>query len=77
MRTDTERLDWLGKQYGTNLVNDDVGRWAVSDMGMQEVPPDGGFTEVTGIHSIVGPEQWQPSIREAIDAYMDTNGGQL
>lgn len=74
-RTDAERLDYLGKQYGANLVNDDAGRWAVSDSGMQEVPPRGGFKETTGIHSIVHPEQWKKTIRQAIDAYMDADPG--
>jgi hypothetical protein len=69
--TDTERLDWLEKQQGLNLVSDDDGLWAVSTSGTQPAPhgqdsgpwPPEDFATV----SFVDRDQWRPSIREAID----------
>lgn len=72
--TDTERLDFLEKSSGLNLVNDDAGRWAVSDSGMQPVPPDGGFKDLVDITCLVDPEYWKPTIREAIDFYVSQQG---
>lgn len=64
---DTELLDWLAAQSGVNLVSDDDGRWAISDMGVQEVPlGDHGFTELVSIVSLVPPEHWCDDIREAL-----------
>lgn len=67
---DTARLDWLEKECGSNLINDDAGRWQVSTSGFQPVPPEGGFTEDVSITSIAFHEDWKPTIREAIDAAM-------
>jgi hypothetical protein len=74
MFTDTQRLDWLGKHEGVNLVSDDGGRWAVSDMGFQQVPEEGGFKELVTIGSMVQPEDWRPTIREALDAAILAEG---
>jgi hypothetical protein len=63
-----ELVDWLQGECGSNLISDDAGRWAVSSMGMQPVPPDGGFTDTVCISSIVTADEWRPTIREAIDA---------
>ena len=67
---DSAMLDWLEPQQGVNLVSDDAGKWAVSDSGVQECPPEGGFTTPTAITSFVDPEDWKPTIREAIRAAM-------
>jgi len=68
--TDTQRLDWMGKQCGSNLVSDDAGRWAVSDCGVQPIPQPGGFRETVDIVALVEPHQWKRTIREALDAAM-------
>lgn len=65
---DSELLDWLGTEYGSNLISDDRGKWALSTTGMQPVPPEGGFDEPVNIVSIVFPEEWHASPRDAIRA---------
>lgn len=66
---DTERLDWLSKLDGAALINDDFGRWAVSMMGMQQIP-DGIEDHAVDLQTafFVKAEEWHPTIREAIDA---------
>ena len=68
--TDTELIDFLNSQQGVNLISDDGGRWAVSGDGFQPVPEEGGFTETVSITSFVEAEDWKPSIREALEAYI-------
>lgn len=63
---DSAMLDFLEAQYGTNLINDDAGHWAISDSGFQPVPPNDGFTEPVQIMSFVEPEDWCTSLRAAI-----------
>jgi hypothetical protein len=67
--TDAARIEWMKHRNGNaNLVADDCGRWAISSMGVQPLPEsDGGFDEVVGITSFVEPQEWKPTIREAID----------
>lgn len=65
---DAARLDWLESQSGVNLVSDDGERWAVSDMGVQPVPQEGGFKDTVWITAGVMPSEWHTSIRAAIDA---------
>lgn len=69
MTTDTERLDWLAEQAGAALINDDFGRWAVSMMGMQQIP-DGITDAPQDLQTMFFLEasEWRQSIREAIDA---------
>jgi len=67
---DTERLDWLEKQPGEGLINDDAGRWAVSCGGMQNVPDFDGPMDISTMF-FVEKEDWRPSIREAIDAAIE------
>lgn len=68
--TDTERIDWLEEQGdGIALVHDDFGYWAVSNSGMQPVV-EGPHTEPFDTQLVVFPEEWRPTIREAIDAAM-------
>jgi|SRR5690625_1260467 len=66
---DSERLDFITSKPGVcyALVSDDNGRWALTDAGMGPVAPDQGFTETVGITSIVDPDMWKSSPREAID----------
>lgn len=71
--TIVELIGLLNKERGVNLISDDRGRWAVSDSGMQPVPPDGGFTEDVSIVSIVYKENWKPSIQEALEHYFKEN----
>ena len=66
---DAARLKHL-EDTGLNLVNDDDGRWAVSDTGLQPVRPTGGFTDTADILCSVYPDNWKDSIREAIDYTM-------
>ena len=63
----SDAAKWLTDNVGCNLISDDDGRWAVSTSGFQPVPEDGGFTETVSITSFVDPEEWKPSILEAID----------
>jgi len=67
--SDTELLDWLEKQDGAALVNDDAGRWSVSFDGMQNVPGE----EPSDIQTtfFIEAAAWKPSIREAIQAAID------
>src|SRR5262249_35457009 len=65
---------FANRGYSPALVFDDDGRWAISDMGSSPVPDsENGHTETVGITSIVQPEQWKPTIREALDAFLADN----
>lgn len=65
---------YANKGYSPALVFDDDGRWAVSDMGGSPVPlGENGHTETVGITSVVTPEQWKPTIREAVEAFIAAN----
>jgi len=69
MLSDTYLLNWLEKQDGAALVNDDGGRWAVSFDEMQNVPEK----EAADIRAtfFIEAAQWKPTIREAIQAAID------
>ena len=59
-----ELFDWLSKQDGMALVNDDFGHWAVATSGMQNVPrnpPDDIQTTF-----FIEKAEWKDSIEEAI-----------
>ena len=59
-----ELFDWLSKQDGVALVNDDFGHWAVATSGMQNVPrnpPDDIQTTF-----FIEKAEWKDSIEEAI-----------
>ncbi len=64
--TDTERLDWLEKKgFGGGIISDDDGRWAFPFGGHQPLvvgKPTGGVWSF-----FMEPEDWKPSVREAID----------
>lgn len=66
--TDEDRLNWLEKQEGCALISDDFGHWAVSCMGMQNVPEKTPADIDTTF--VVMKDEWKSSIREAIDAAM-------
>lgn len=66
--TDGERLDWLETQQGSALVSDDDQCWAVVTTGMQDVVDEGPCDLWTSF--FVEADQWQPTVREAIDAAM-------
>lgn len=70
MLTDTERLNWLEKQYGCGLINDDFGHWAVSFDGMQNVPKKTPADIQTTF--FVEKKQWKKTVRAAIDAAIKT-----
>lgn len=77
MPSDTERLDWLEKQgSGIALLHDDVARWAVSQCGMQPIEDEHGLITdrpISGVWSnVVERHEWRNSVREAIDAAMET-----
>lgn len=66
---DTDRLNWLEEQYGSALISDDFGHWAISDSGMQNVPenpPDDIWTSFQ-----IEKKYWRKSVREAIDAMIE------
>ena len=69
--TEKEIIEWLSSKWGYNLVNDDGGRWAVSDGGLQPVPEEGGFKDFVSIVCFVEPEFWKPTIREAVEYYIE------
>jgi hypothetical protein len=78
MRTDSERWDWLEKQSGVALVNDDNGRWAVSVSGfasIEDIEEPGRFITDGPITwagtAWVDRHEWRDSINAAIDAAMD------
>jgi hypothetical protein len=64
--TDAERLDWLSTQDGCALVSDDAGNWAVVCSGFQNVPLDPPDDIQTSF--FIRKDEWQPTVREAIDA---------
>ena len=66
--TDTDRLNWLEKQSGIALINDDFGHWAVSSDGFQSVPDKTPADIETTF--FVEKKQWKRNIRKAIDAAM-------
>lgn len=70
--TDSELLNWLEKNDGCALLSDDFGRWAVSSMGMQNVP-ENPFNQPNDISTsfFILAREWHPSIREAIQAAID------
>ncbi len=89
MRTDTELLDGLeslvnrgdcpgiipqakGLFKVPGLVNDDNGHWAVSASGIQRVccGEDPVDVETT---FFIEAKYWRPTIREAIEAYLDAD----
>lgn len=77
MRTDKELLDgleWL-VEHGDcpGIINDDDGHWAVSGTGTQDVVFEYG---PQSIHTsfFVKKEEWRDTIREAIEAYLDSSG---
>ena len=72
--TDTERLDWLGKLQGSGLINDDYGRWAIPECGIQNVTDRGKLItkQAIAVSSTFFTEarEWKLNIRAAIDAAM-------
>ena len=69
-------IDYLESSDGVSLLSDDDGRWAVSDAGFQPAPPEGGFTDAVMISCYVTPEEWKPTIREALECYFDCEDGE-
>lgn len=71
-RTDTERLDELAKLPGHGLIHDDMGHWAVSGEGMQNLPGE-NFDEPFDCQStfFIEKAKWRKTIREAIDSFLD------
>lgn len=63
---DTERLDWLSRQDGGCLVNDDNGRWAFASDGYQNCSANGKPFDLYTTH-FVEKHAWQGSIRKALD----------
>jgi hypothetical protein len=63
--TDTEILNWLEKQCGGALVNDDNGHWAFVSDGMQNIPMD---DDVFDLEAVLWVEKnaFKSTIREAI-----------
>ena len=67
--TDTERLNWLEKNYAYALVNDDNGHWACVSDGLQNVPMSKEATDIDATF-FIKKDDWKDSIREAIDYVM-------
>lgn len=66
-KTDTERIDWLEKQQGCGLINDDNGHWAFVGSGFQNVPMGKKAQDISTTF-FIEKKDWKPSIRKAIDA---------
>lgn len=68
---DTERLDWIENTTNQGacwaLLNDDNGHWAVSGIGMQNLPLDDEPCDIS-TNFFVYAAMWRNSVREAIDA---------
>ncbi len=66
---DTKRIDYLeNESFGSALVSDDDGHWAVSNSGFQNCPmntPDDIQTTF-----FIKKNEWKNSVREAIDSDM-------
>jgi len=72
--SDTDLLNWLEKQPGYGLINDDFGHWAVSGDGMQNVPKDVSIPNDIQTTFFIEAKDWYPTIREAIKAAMPKKG---
>lgn len=74
LRSDAELLDALEQAAHRGscpgVINDDAGRWAVSEDGMQNVPDNDVPIDISTTF-FVEADQWRPSIREAIRAWLD------
>lgn len=68
-RTDTDRINWLEKNFGIALLDDDNGHWAISGSGMQNVP-DGDLPQDIWTSFHVRPDEWTETVRAAIDRAM-------
>ena len=81
MKGDTFRLNWLEKQDGAALINDDSGHWAFASDGIQNVnTPENEYYDLASTH-LVEKHAFKPSIREAIDhairqQFMDRKKGE-
>jgi hypothetical protein len=74
MLNDEIRLDWLEQHQGCNLISDDMGRWAVSTTGFQNLPENQDEPFDAQVVSLILKTEWKNSIREAIDYFMKTQG---
>lgn len=52
---------------GCGLISDDMGHWAVASFGMQTLPSNPPSDVCTSF--IVEAHEWKPTIREALEAY--------
>lgn len=72
---DTELLDWIEMETQCGaapcIVYDDNGNFAVSFRGQQPCPDGDKFTGGVSIEVWVEPDQWMPTIREAIQYAAD------
>jgi len=69
--TDKELLDWLEKQDGGALINDDMGHWAFASDGFQNLPtPEDEYFDLESIH-LVEKYAFKDTIREAIQHAID------
>lgn len=73
-RSDTELLDSLERLVDSGgcpgVINDDNGRWAVTDDGMQNCLV-GNIPQDLSTTFWIEARKFRVSIREAIDAYLD------
>ena len=72
MNKDTQRFNWLSKQYGAALVNDDNGHWAVSYDGFQNVVTGKRGHDVQTAFFIKAKD-WKQTPRKAVDAAIKAN----
>lgn len=60
--TDTELLNWLEKQDGGALINDDDGRWAFASEGFQNMNLEDGPYDLESTW-LVEKHAFQPTVR--------------
>ena len=68
--TDKQRIDWLEKQQGCALVNDDNGHWACVFDGFQNCPSGDDPENIDSVF-FIEKKYWKNSVREAIDSAME------
>jgi len=63
--TDKQLIDFLEKEFGCALVNDDNGHWALSYCGFQNVVVGKRGQDVQ-TSFFIGAKEWSNSVRAAI-----------
>jgi hypothetical protein len=63
---DTERLNWLEKQDGSAVINNDAGMWAFASDGFQNIEFESDAFDLESTW-LVEKHAFKPTLRKAID----------